>query len=1152
MTTANAKISAESRISSADVSSRILRIPAAVRNELSEDTTQLTVSVAGEDGSEDLTVSARRTFLGGVTDLFRRVSLLRSGDDGNESRDAEVAWEVDLGAGSALLTIRPDGEWTPVRKRKGSSTVAEGILTSGQEDYLRAQAETFMAEPAWAREMEARAETSRLFREEVEASGILKGEALTQARLARFVELAWKIENLNGMSIPQLVGTYTYYCHFKGFAGTTEEFSAHMARKRKNWEEGSVGYPGADPVEVGVALARLLTADDEQLGLALHEFLRFQGAGRGLTSGLMLLWDPTRHAMVNGAAVGPFKATGGPLALTRQGRAELRDLARSRFGIPEGADYTDVARFLGWVQLFDMVREICDFEHFFEVDWILWRMTTTAKGERQPRSPTRGGASSAKDGDTQYMATPEDLVEAAMAESPEQRLQVRESAAIEARALLDKNPGHLSEEELREVLRLFNVDFFNGKVRADRFSPGFVGATANKLADALDAVNEWIARVWNAEGDAVYGLLTQAWESKAFPSARSMLSMVLHVKDPTTFNPVMGGLARGYRAVTGKWPHRNGEQYRAYNEYVASLREAHGLSPYVVDVLFALASKQAKKGKAKRKVGTLAPKGEFGGFSRDAFTFLTDLAANNNDEWFSEHKKEFQAKVREPLRDLVTVLGERFVDPVDSDLERKPTSPQTLASIRKNAFGSTTNVYWPHYWAAFHRRELKKTEDFQLYLLIHGDYFGFGFASSSATKADLALLTKRLRTLPALAERAFADALGGGCFVRRDDDTREVLEVKTVAALADALDEGPLTVCRELTPDEAAEKGPELAAEVEGVFRALYPLFALATSNEPESVLAAYLDDPIEEPGPEEPTYTVEQLIHETLMDQEDVDELIELLEDKGQAVLYGPPGTGKTWLAERFAKFFTNGGETKTVQFHPSYGYEDFIEGIRPRIDRETRQPVYVVEPGVFRRFCDMARRRKDQRFVLVVDEINRGNLPRIFGELLYLLERRGEQVELPVSGKAFSVPENVYLLGTMNTADHSIALVDVALRRRFHFKALRPDVSLLRTWLKREVPDMVVAADLLQQLNDELEKEGIDENLRIGHSHFMHPALDESVLERVWKHSIVPTLEEYFYGKPKKLDRFTWERFVDADIFESAEAASEDDGDDDDGDAD
>ncbi|MFI6525360.1 DUF4357 domain-containing protein [Streptomyces uncialis] len=248
------------------------------------------------------------------------------------------------------------------------------------------------------------------------------------------------------------------------------------------------------------------------------------------------------------------------------------------------------------------------------------------------------------------------------------------------------------------------------------------------------------------------------------------------------------------------------------------------------------------------------------------------------------------------------------------------------------------------------------------------------------------------------------------------------------------------------------------------------------------------------------------------------LDELRELLLEERQMVLYGPPGTGKTYLALKLAEYFGGGPEqVKIVQFHPSYAYEDFFEGFRPVEDPDTREVAFRLTAGPLRELADTASEEGNRHVphFLIIDEINRANLAKVFGELYFLLEYRKRSVRLTYSGDDFGLPPNLYVIGTMNTADRSIALVDAAMRRRFAFVELSPRVEptagLLTRWLEREGKDPEPAR-LLDALNMAID----DPDFAIGPSYLMKPGVyREGGLDRTWRTKILPLLEEHHYGE-------------------------------------
>lgn len=261
---------------------------------------------------------------------------------------------------------------------------------------------------------------------------------------------------------------------------------------------------------------------------------------------------------------------------------------------------------------------------------------------------------------------------------------------------------------------------------------------------------------------------------------------------------------------------------------------------------------------------------------------------------------------------------------------------------------------------------------------------------------------------------------------------------------------------------------------------------------------------------------------------REALDEIVGLLDDKGQVVLYGPPGTGKTYVAKRLARALVQNDPDRwsLVQFHPATSYEDFVEGLRPRLT-DTGQVMYERTPGPLVELAERAHKDPDRLHVMVIDEINRANLPKVLGELLFLLEYRNEVARtLYRPTEPFALPTNLRFIGTMNTADRSVALIDAAMRRRFHFVPFFPHdgvmKDLLREWLRVHGGPSGVA-ELLDAVNLELGAH-LGDHLLVGPSHFMKTDLSLRALERIWTYNVYPLIEEHLWGEHAEIARWTW----------------------------
>ena len=320
--------------------------------------------------------------------------------------------------------------------------------------------------------------------------------------------------------------------------------------------------------------------------------------------------------------------------------------------------------------------------------------------------------------------------------------------------------------------------------------------------------------------------------------------------------------------------------------------------------------------------------------------------------------------------------------------------------------------------------------------------------------------------------------------------------------------------------------------------------------------------DPLQAPKGESEMSEIdfEPLANELRLGADFLSEIWALLEDKRQIIFQGPPGTGKTYVAQQLAKYLAIGDlkeraketldaassdRVTIVQFHPSYAYEDFVQGFRPTLDENGAG--FKLTDGPLLKAAKHAKCDEERHF-LIIDEINRGNLAKVFGELYFLLEYRNKAIRLQYSedgeDEPFMLPENLYIIGTMNTADRSIALVDLALRRRFYFVSFDPHEppieGLLSRWLADEAQGMEWVADVVAKANEQLDSR----HAAIGPSYFMNKekALDDEAVARIWKHSVMPYIEEHLFGEPDRLSDFGLEKLRDGrDDSEGDEAADD-----------
>ncbi len=516
-----------------------------------------------------------------------------------------------------------------------------------------------------------------------------------------------------------------------------------------------------------------------------------------------------------------------------------------------------------------------------------------------------------------------------------------------------------------------------------------------------------------------------------------------------------------------------------------------------------------------------------GYFTTRTFELLSGLHRNPTKDFYMAHREELEIHLREPfkqlMRDVIAQLPPAITDVME-------TEKRLFSRILKNDYGQ--GGAWDFYWGALYPEGGKRTTDAQLSLWIYPEKLGFSFYlgeyGTELRERFLRNCQKYYTTLIRLLRNNFTNPRLIFGYQEGITDIEERTDNIWQEWLR-APDQTEIDVALVLTHQEVFRySAKQLRDLIAQTYQQLFPLVLLTLHDDPLPAIRAFLNwdgDEMEKAPEPNLIYTLDMCVKDTFFAKPTLQRWVRAIERKKQAIFYGPPGTGKTYLAEHIARHLISEGDgfVEVVQFHPAYAYEDFVQGIRPQ-SRADGNLSYPVMPGRFLDFCRRARMCED-RCVLIIDEINRANLSRVFGELMYLLEYRDRTAPLAAGGE-FQISKNVRIIGTMNTADRSIALVDHALRRRFAFLALYPDENVLRRYHQHHPPaiDIERLIGVLQNLNQQID----NRHYAVGITFFMDEDLDQHLAD-IWQMEIEPYLEEYFFDQPEKVEQFRWDKIKD-----------------------
>jgi len=547
-------------------------------------------------------------------------------------------------------------------------------------------------------------------------------------------------------------------------------------------------------------------------------------------------------------------------------------------------------------------------------------------------------------------------------------------------------------------------------------------------------------------------------------------------------------------------------------------------------------------------------------FSVETFNLLAQFSENPMWDFYREHKKDFLKYVEEPVKYILSQVEEQLPDYLKKHINIKYESCWFLPST----YWKSTVIYRVDYYSF---NSMISPQSPQLMLRVENQTLSFGLeVKESLFQLMLYNYKKKYRDnvdfIEILKGYKFSDKhyfyLNSSWIEEGFDDDKVVFNGFTLENIYYQMEseknfyESLENILENVAIDSrGSEKfksflfgnifagisfeskqilgysSKQIIYKIAQIFKKLFPLFLISNLYADQDLYFCLYDYLLVYEKEFNPVYELEEISQTTGFQTTQLAQLIHTINRKGQTIIQGPPGTGKTFLAQKLAKHLIGGGDgfSDTIQFHPAYTYEDFIQGIRPQ--SQDGQLTYPIVPGRFLEFCEKAEACEDT-CVLIIDEINRANLSQVFGELMYLLDDRQDTARFITlaSGKLFRIPTNVRIIGTMNTADRSIALVDNALRRRFAFIPLYPNYELLQNYHDREQTGFPVnkLIGILKNVNRAIN----NKHYELGISFFLTKTLGEDIQD-IWQMEIEPYLEEYFFDNQAKMDEFLWDKIKD-----------------------